>query len=167
MKLYVNQSLTSADSLARVVIDMTQQNVELVTVTDEYRKTPGYKALSTTDKLPLFVCPEGTLHESTAIAKYFCNIAGGKMLGSSPVERSQVDQWIAFMNTSIFQHYCTIFFPIFGEKPDTAANFNEAVKELKAKVKIIDGALKDKQWLVGNDMTIADVAVANILLNMF
>jgi glutathione S-transferase len=41
--------------------------------------------LTTTDSFPLLQTSEGNLHESTAIAVYFCQLAGGKYLGSNAV----------------------------------------------------------------------------------
>jgi glutathione S-transferase len=88
MKLYVNYPHSLPNALARVAMDMTGFDAEIVVCDAEFRKTPGYKALTTTDKFPLLVTAEGNLHESTAIAKYFCSLAGGKFLGNTPVERS-------------------------------------------------------------------------------
>jgi len=91
MKLYVNIPTSLPNAIARVAMDMTGQSAEIVVCDEAYRKTPAYKALTTTDKFPLLQTAEGSLHESSAIAKYFCSLAGGKFLGSTAVERSQVD----------------------------------------------------------------------------
>jgi len=91
MKLYVNIPTSLPNAMARVAMDMTGQSAEIVVCDEAYRKTPAYKALTTTDKFPLLQTAEGSLHESSAIAKYFCSLAGGKFLGSTAVERSQVD----------------------------------------------------------------------------
>jgi elongation factor 1-gamma len=88
MKLYCNTAHTMPNAFARIVQDMTAQPAELVIADEEFRKTPGYKALTTTDKFPLLQTADGCLHESTAIAKYFCTLAGGKFLGTTAVERA-------------------------------------------------------------------------------
>lgn len=133
---------------------------------EEFRKTPGYKGLTTTDKFPLLQTADGTLHESTAIAKYFCTLAG-KMLGNGPVERAQVDQWIAFANTSILKNFMPVMSGIFGWWDVYAQEFNDASKDLKAQVKTLNAHLEGKKFLVGSELSLADVVVANMLLYPF
>ena len=101
MKLYCNSLTTLPNAVARIAAEMTGQKVEVITCDAEFRKTPAYKAMTTTDKFPLLQTADGCLQESSAIAKYFCSLGGGKFLGTGPIERTQVDQWIAFNNTSI------------------------------------------------------------------
>jgi len=167
MKLYCNSPHTTPNALARIVQDMTGQKAELVIADAEFRKTPGYKALTTTDKFPLLQTAEGTIHESTAIAKYFCTLAGGKFLGTSPVERAQVDQWIAFGNTSVSGPWMTICQAVFGWGEIMDAEYNEAVKNLKAHVKTLNTHLEGKKFFVGNEVSLADVFMANLFLYPF
>ena len=163
MKLYCNIPHSLPNALARVALDLSGQEAEIVIADEEFRKTPAYKAMTTTDKFPLLQTADGCLHESTAIAKYFCSLAGGKYLGNGPIERTQVDQWIAFTNTSIFGPGYTVCKGIFGWEPVTQEDYNEAAKNIKAHIKTINSALEGKKWLVGEEMTIADVVVAMFL----
>jgi elongation factor 1-gamma len=166
MKLYCNIPHSTPNALARIVQDMTGQEAELVIADEEFRKTPGYKALTTTDKFPLLQTADGNLHESTAIAKYFCTLAGGKFLGNTAVERAHVDQWIAFGNTSIFPNWWIICQGIFGWGEVTQNEFNEASKNIKAHVKTVNTHLEGKKYLVG-ELTLADVHLANLFLYLF
>lgn len=56
---------------------------------------------------------EGNLYECTAIAKYLCSLAG-KLLGSNAVERSQVDQWVSYVNSTMGPGIETVCNGIFG-----------------------------------------------------
>jgi len=56
---------------------------------------------------------------------------------------------------------------IFGWAEVTMADWNEASKNVKAHVKTLNTALEGKKWLVGNEMTIADVFVALMLSYSF
>ena len=163
MKLYVNNPLSLPNALARIALDLTGQTAEIVVADEAMRKTPAYKALTTTDKFPLLQTAEGCLHESTAIAKYFCALAGGKFMGKTAVERSQVDQWISYANTTIFPAGVTCMYGIFGWGEVQTADWNEAAKNLKAYCKVLNTHLEGKKWLVGDEMTIADVVVAYFL----
>jgi len=167
MKLYVNNATSMPNALARIVQHATGQDAELVVADDEFRKTPGYKALTTTDKFPLLQTAEGCLHESTAIAKYFCTLAGGKFLGSNAVERSQVDQWLAWNNTGLIPHFVPAVYSIFGWAPVTQTEFNDAIKAIKGHVKTLNTALEGKKFLVGDSITVADLTVALVLSYLF
>ena len=161
MKLYVNVPTSLPNAVARIAQDLTGQQAEMVVCDEAYRKTAGYKALTTTDKFPLLQTADGNLHESSAIAKYFCFLAGDKFLGNNSVERSQVDQWIAFGNASCFQSMYVVCQGIFGwGEGVTQGDWNEAAKQVKANFKTINTHLEGKKWLVGEEMTIADIYLA-------
>jgi len=63
---------------------------------------------------PLLRTSEGCLHESVAVCKYFCALSNNKLLGSNAIERSQVDQWISFNNTTLVPYLNNIEQAIFG-----------------------------------------------------
>jgi len=122
--------------------------------------------MMTTDTFPLLKTSEGCLQQSSAISVYLATLAGGKMLGSNAVERSQVDQWVSFANSTINPCATIVSQGIFGECEVMQDTWNNAMKDLKGHMKTIDNALKDKKWLVGSEMTIADVYMAvSLMLN--
>jgi elongation factor 1-gamma len=139
----------------------------VVVADEEFRKTPAYKAMTTTDKFPLLQTQDGCLHESTAIAKYFCSLGDGKMLGNGPVERSLVDQWISFCNTTLFNDGYVVCNGIFGWAETKQNDWNESAKNIKAQIKVLNTALEGKQWLVGDSITLADLIVGIYLTYMF
>ena len=49
MKLYVNSHTSVPNAIARIAQDLTGQDAELVFCDEAFRKTPAYKALTTTD----------------------------------------------------------------------------------------------------------------------
>lgn len=130
------------------------------------RKSEAYKKLTTTDKFPLLETNEGCLHESTAIAKYFCTLAG-KFLGSNAIERSQVDQWVAYANTTLLPTCYTVYKAIFGWAEVEKADYDQASKDLKAYAKVLNTALEGKQFLVGDSASLADVVVGSVLQYAF
>ena len=87
-------------------------------------------------------------------------------MGSNPVERSQVDQWISFGNASCYADMLTVCYGIFGWFEVTQGDWNEANKNIKSNFKIINTHLEGKKWLVGEEMTIADVYLAIVLSNL-
>jgi glutathione S-transferase len=126
------------------------------------RKSDAYKKLTTTDKFPLLETEEGCMHESTAICKYLCNLAG-KFFGNNAVERSQVDQWIAWSNTTLMTACYPVYRATFGWGEVDKADYDQASKDLKAHAKMLNTALEGKKWLVGDSATLADVVVGSLL----
>jgi len=82
--------------MCQVVAKMAGKNVEVVVDSDEARAEKSYKEFNPTNKFPLLVAPEGKLSESSAIAKYLAN-GHASLLGSSPAERAQIDQWVCWL----------------------------------------------------------------------
>jgi glutathione S-transferase len=145
---------------------LTGQQFDIVIVDEKMRKSDAYKKLTTTDKFPLLQTEEGCLHESTAICKYFCTLAG-KFLGSNAIERSQVDQWVAYANTTLSPCTYTVYKSIFGWAEVDKADYDQASKDLKAYSKTLNTALEGKQFLVGNSLSLADVVVGAVLQYAF
>jgi elongation factor 1-gamma len=167
MKLYCNSPTSIPNAVARIAMDMAGQSAEIVVADAEFRKTPAYKALTTTDKFPLLVTEHGNLHESTAIAKYFCTLGGNKHMGTNAVERTQIDQWISFNNTTVFPSVLTVCQAIFGWAEVNKAAYDDANKALKAHVKTLNTHLEGKKWLVGAEHSVADMIVSQYLSYAF
>ena len=132
MKLFVNSPVHWTANVARIAAELTGQKVEVVI--KENKVTPTQLQTA-----------EGTLNDCTAIAKYLATLGGGAMLGSNAVERSQVDQWIAFTNSTLVPCTNVVNSGIFGlpEVPMQGA-WNEQSKNLKAHVKTLNTALEGK-----------------------
>jgi len=99
----------------------------------------------------------------TAICMYLGNLQN-KCVGVTNVEKSLVDQWISFTNTSLMPPIETINKGIFGTAEVAAHDWNEALKQLKGHVKTLDAALAKKKWVSGDEISIADVCLAMTLL---
>jgi len=164
MKLYVNNPVQTDSACCRIVADLTGQKLEIVNVSDD----AVWKGLGTSaDRAQVLETAEGVLHGHNAISKYFCALAGGKFLGGSAVEKSHVDQWIAFSNTTLLPCVRTIGDAIFGLATVTKADYDEASKNLKVHMKVLNTHLDGKKWLVGNEMTVADIVVVLVLQHAF
>ena len=59
MKLYVNYTHTAPNALARIIADMTNQEIEVIVVDEEMKKTKEYKELTTTGKFPMLITQDG------------------------------------------------------------------------------------------------------------
>ena len=87
-------------------------------ITHEDLKSKEYKAKCLTGQVPFLETPEGNLFESCAIARYIARQAPEKNLGgSTPFEASLVDQWVDFLQSTLFGQVRNVVHAVFGAVP--------------------------------------------------
>jgi elongation factor 1-gamma len=167
MKLYVLNPTSPCCGVVRIVADMAGQKLDVQVVDEAFRKSAEWKGMMTTDTFPLLKTDEGCLQQSSAICAYLATLAGGKLLGATATERSQVDQWVSYANSTITPSASVVSTGIFGWGDVMQNDWNDAAKNLKAYMKVINTSLEGKKFLVGAEATIADVIVAAALMLNF
>jgi elongation factor 1-gamma len=154
--------------LSFITANFAKVKLEEVFVTAEDLKTKEWKAKSLTGKTPMLETPEGNLVESAAIARYLASIGEGQLAGANPFETAQVNQWIDYSHTTLQSQMYTIVRAIFGYgEPADPEVFNNAVKEAKEIVKTVNVHLQGKKFLVGERITVADIAIAIQFIPLF
>jgi len=115
MNLFAANPQDARTAMCRVTAILCGQQITVTTLDDDYKKTEEYTDMLAGKKTaPLLKTSEGCLHESVAVCKYFCALANNKLLSGNAVERSQVDQWISFNNTTLVPYLSKIESAIFG-----------------------------------------------------
>jgi elongation factor 1-gamma len=165
MKIYNNRLGNIWTDLPFIVSNFAKIHLDEVMVEDT--KSKEYKAKSFTGKCPALETPEGILVESAAIARYIAEIGEGKLQGGNAWESANVNMWIDFSKTSLQPHFATIIYAVFGHVAGDADQFNNAIKEVKEVVKTINVHLQGKTHLVANRVTVADIALALILIPLY
>lgn len=134
-------------------------------------KTPWYKAMNPNGKFPVLSTPNGPLFESNVISKYLASIGSNPSLypaAKSPEDltRFQIDQWIEWSNCFEDTHLNWIYL-VAGWRPYNEAEASITVPPAKARfiasLASLDLHMAGRQWLVGESLTLADLAVALIL----
>ena len=140
------------------VINITKAPVELQDVDwedAETRKTLSPK--SPTGTFPFLETSEGVLSESRAIENYLAMKHKPELLGESDFEKAQVKQWSDF---AIFEiGFCAkeVVYPIFGWRNYCKESYDKANNRVKEHMKLLDAQLKDKEFVMGGKLTMADV----------
>jgi glutathione S-transferase len=68
--------------------------------------------------LPILELADGTLLcSSFAIASYLAEVGCPHLLGTTPVEQAQVDQWSSFITTELAPILTTLSYMTFGQIP--------------------------------------------------
>jgi len=132
----------------------------------ETNKTPDFLKKFPLGKVPAFEGSDGTiLTESNAIAYYVANdeLRGG----SDAATRAQVVQWMCMADNEILPASCTWVFPTMGIMQFNKNATDRAKEDIKSALKTLNDHLLTRTFLVGERVTLADIAVACTLLNLY
>lgn len=127
-------------------------------------RSPEFRKINSMGEAPVMVDGDLTLSQSGAIQDYI-STKGGKMGGHSANERREIMRWILWDNHKLSSVAGTTrFLANFlseDKRPNEVIAFNKG--RLKAAYTILDAELADKDWLVGDRLTIADIACCGYL----
>jgi len=132
----------------------------------ETNKTPEFLKKFPLGKVPAFEGSDGVLlTESNAIAYYVANdeLRGG----SDAAARAQVVQWMCMADNEILPASCTWVFPTLGIMQFNKTATERAKEDVKSALKTLNDHLLTRTFLVGERLTLADIAVACTLLNLY
>ncbi|MBK0326535.1 glutathione S-transferase family protein [Rhodobacteraceae bacterium F11138] len=127
-------------------------------------RTPEFRAINPMGEVPVMVDGDLVLSQSGAIQDLI-STRSGKMGGHSAAERREIMRWILWDNHKLssmagMTRFLMNFMPE-DKRPAEVIAFNQG--RLKAAYTILNNELADKDWLVGDRMTIADIACCGYL----
>lgn len=119
-------------------------------------------------KVPAFETTDGTLlFESDAIAQY-CAEAGpaaGQLLGTTPIERAQIRQWICFARGEVMENVQDLWMSRMKLVPFDKATDTASTGRLVKALGVLESHLSFRKWLVGDQhVSLADITVASALV---
>ncbi|RYH14964.1 glutathione S-transferase family protein [archaeon] len=131
-------------------------------------KTKDFLAKSPLGRVPVLETPQGSIFESNAIARFVARLRGdAQLLGSTVFESAQVDSWIAFSSHDLELPASLWFYPVLGTIPSNAAVSAKAKADVASALGVLNSHLADKTYLVGEQVTLADITVASTLVYPF
>merc|ERR1712024_415403 len=132
----------------------------------ETNKAPEFLKRFPLGKVPAFEGSDGVLlTESNAIAYYVANdeLRGG----SDAAARAQVVQWMSMADSDILPAACTWVFPTMGIMQFNKNATERAKEDVKTALKSLNDHLLTRTFLVGERLTLADIAVATTMLSLY
>jgi glutathione S-transferase len=124
-------------------------------------RTPEFLAINPNGKIPVLVLPgRGPIAESHAIIAYLAE--GSMLMPSDPYERALMWQWMCFEQYQLEPGVGTVRFWLksLKKKPE---EFGERYKERFQRgadaLDVLERGLTGRHWLVGDRVTLADVAL--------
>ena len=134
-------------------------------VTEVDSEAKDVKAKNPLGKYPLLETKDGCLAGVVAIVKYMARVSK-KLLGDTPQAQAKVDQWINWTSTTLAPLVGQVSRGIFGREDAQILNahWKECSTELKKQQAFLNTSLDKSKYLVGDQMTLADVFVATVLI---
>lgn len=135
----------------------------VITEIDE-AKRKEYLKKAPTGFVPTLETPEGPLYESNAILRYLGrNSKSAKLYGTSVFEEALIDQWLDWCLTELEPALLAYGGVYLGFVPYIKEVHSKVTGDLKTALAVLDGQLKGKTYLVGNQLSIADLGLASAL----
>jgi GST-like protein len=147
--------------------------VHLVSFQTDDQLSPEFLSLNPNNKIPAILDPNGPggkplpLFESGAILWYLAEKTG-KLLPADPAARYETLQWVMFQMGGVGPMFGQLgFFHKFAGK-DIADKrpLERYVNESKRLLGVLDAHLADRQWIMGDEYTIADIATFPWIRNL-
>lgn len=121
-------------------------------------RSDGYRDLNIMAEAPILVQGDFSLSQSGAIQQWVVDQTGN--LGGSPEDKYEVLRWVLFDNHKMSSQAGVTRF-LMNFLPEDKRPL-EVIKFMQGRVlgalKILDTHLESRSWIVGNTMTIADIA---------
>ena len=135
--------------------------------------TPDYLSLNPNGKIPAIIDPDGPggkplpLFESGAILVYLAEKAG-RFLPADPAARYETLQWVFFQMAAIGPIFGQLgFFHRFaGREFEDKRPRDRYVAESRRLLGVLNDRLAGRDWIMGDDYTIADIAILGWVRNL-
>ena len=112
---------------------------------------------------PFLETNSGNISQTNSILYYLATKYNKDLLGLNPFENAKINQWIEFANYEINNCLKEIIYPIFGWKEFNKDLSNKENGKLNDYIKILESELTNKDYIVGNRLTLADIVLFRYL----
>ena len=145
----------------------------LVDITANESWTPEFLSLNPNGKIPAIVDPDGPggrpigLFESGAILVYLADKAG-MLMPADPARRYETLQWVMWQMGGVGPMFGQLgFFHKFaGRLFEDKRPRDRYAAESKRLLRVLEARLEGREWVMGGDYTIADIALLGWVRNL-
>ena len=137
----------------------------LVSFETQDQLSPAFLSLNPNNKIPAILDPNGpggrpmALAESGAILLYLAEKTG-QLMPQDPAQRYECIQWVMFQMGGIGPMFGQVgfFYKYAGKDYADKRPLERYVAESKRLLRVLNQRLVGRQWIMGDDYTIADIA---------
>jgi glutathione S-transferase len=127
-------------------------------------KKPEYLALNPNGRVPTLVDDDKVLWEADAILCYLAQHAGSD-LWPDDARQVEIVSWFSWNSQHFLQSGGALYFEFviktrFGMGPPDSAAVEKALRSFRTQAGVLNGHLKNRKWLVSDQLTVADFSVA-------
>ncbi|MGE5385275.1 MAG: glutathione transferase GstA [Betaproteobacteria bacterium] len=155
MKLYYSPGACSlSPHIALYEAGLEFEAVPAPTKTHKLPDGTDYYTINPLGYVPLLELDDGRrLREGPAIVQYIADQAPASKLAptNGTFERYKLQEWLTFIGTEIHRNFGPLFSPANPAEVKAAA-----VDRIKSRLAWVDGELAGKQYLMGDQFTVAD-----------
>jgi GST-like protein len=134
---------------------------------------PDFLSLNPNGKIPAIIDPDGPggtpigLFESGAILVYLAEKTG-KLLPADPARRYETLQWVFFQMASVGPMFGQLgyFHKFAGREIADKRPLERYATESKRLLGVLEARLEGRDWIMGQDFTIADIALVGWVRNL-
>lgn len=145
----------------------------LVDIMKNESQSPAFLSLNPNGKIPAIIDPDGPggepigLFESGAILLYLAD-KSGRFISADAAQRWDTIQWLFFQMAAIGPMFGQLgFFNKFaGKEIADKRPLQRYVTESKRLLGVLDTRLDDREWIMGDDYSIADIATIGWVRNL-
>jgi len=137
-----------------------------IEIGDAGARTPEFMAINPNGRLPVIVDGDFVLFESLAITMYLAKKHSlGRLYPGALEDEARTWQWSLWALTEVDRGVNIWSLHAVRLPPDErdAAKRAEALKVVAAPFKVLDAAVADRPYLLGEDFTVADLNVAAVI----
>jgi glutathione S-transferase len=134
---------------------------KLLEFSKEDHKSPGYLKLNPRGKVPTLKDGDFVLYESLAIMAYLDRkYPDPPIFGTTPQETGRIWRSISETDCYLVPSGTKLLIPIFFDKGlEKTDEIQEAAATIREELKRANAALADSHWLVGSEVSAADIAL--------
>lgn len=137
----------------------------LIDITKNETWTDHFLSLNPNGKIPAIVDPDGpggkplSLFESGAILLYLAEKTD-KLIPADSARRYETIQWVFFQMAGVGPMFGQLgfFYKFAGKEIEDKRPLDRYANESKRLMGVLEGRLKGRQWIMGDEYTIADIA---------
>lgn len=169
MKLHHNP-MSSACVKVLIVKDLLGLKIDLQHYEFSDLKNSAYLKLNPNGMVPAFEDGDFKLWESNAIIEYLSTVkAGGKLFPQDPKTRADISRWM-FWQASHWSPAISLiafenaFKKMFNMGAPDPVKLKEGEEKFQRFAPVLNNHLEGRTWLVGQEMTLADVSVGTPII---
>ncbi|MBV8751991.1 MAG: glutathione S-transferase [Hyphomicrobiales bacterium] len=133
--------------------------------------TPAFRALNPHGRVPVIVDDEVTVWESHTILRYLAARYGGERFWSADAAtRSHWERWMDWAHTTLQSDFLTGVFWGFYRTPQPQRDMRaveDKIRRCAAHFQLLDTLLADRAFLLGDQLTLADIPAGTHLYRYF